>query len=61
MSSKYAMSFSEWLHQPEPDWKYNLERCHPMIFEDLRMSKENLERILEKLDEYEIFNTTSRD
>lgn len=60
-NSNYTMSFYEWLHQPEPDWKHNLDRVHPMLFDDLRMSKESVERILEKLDEYEIFKRVARD
>ena len=49
------MSFYAWLHQPNPVWKDNLDKCHPQIFKELRMSRNEVERILEKLDEYEIF------
>lgn len=48
------MNFSSWLHQPEPEWKVNLERCDPHVFKELKMSKEDVEKILEKLDEYNV-------
>ena len=52
------MSFSSWLHQKPPNWKTNLDQCHPIVFKELKMSKEEVERILEKLDEYEIFKSS---
>ncbi|MGE6488937.1 hypothetical protein [Paenisporosarcina sp. NPDC076898] len=53
----YSMSFAEWLHQPSPNWKINIERCHPSVFKELKMSKEDVEKILEKLEEYHVFDT----
>lgn len=37
-----------------PEWKKNLEVCNDNVFEELKLTKEELEEILEKLDEYEI-------
>lgn len=52
----YSMSFAEWLHQPDPNWKINLECVDPYVFKELRMSKESVEKILAKLEEYHVFN-----
>lgn len=48
------MSFASWLYQPEPEWKEKLEICDPKIFEELELKKEEIERILKKLQEYNI-------
>lgn len=48
------MSFASWLHQPEPEWKGNLEKCDPRIFEELDMKKEDVQAILEKLNEHKV-------
>lgn len=53
------MNFASWLHQPEPDWKINLEKCDPYVFKELKMSKESVEKILEKLEEYKIFQNSN--
>lgn len=54
------MGFAEWLHRPESNWKLNLELCHPNLFRELNMSKEEVEKVLEKLDEYEVLGNTNR-
>lgn len=51
------MNFEQWLNQPEPNWKTNLETCDPNIFNELKISKEKLIKILEKLDEYNVLQT----
>lgn len=50
------MGFAEWLRGDyDPIWKRNLDRCSHLVFEEVGMSQEKLEKILEKLDEWEIF------
>lgn len=51
------MSFYDWLHQPEPNWKTNLQYCNEQLFDEINMSRDKLEKILEKLEEYEIFES----
>ena len=53
------MGFAEWLHNV-PQWKQSLDRCHPNVFEDLKMTQEEVEKILEKLDEHGVFGKPSR-
>ena len=53
---KFNSAFEEWLHQPNPDWKINLEICDENVFRELRMERKRVEEILEKLQEYGIFN-----
>lgn len=48
-------TFYDWLHQPDPIWKQNLEFCDGYLFEEIKMSREELEKVLMKLDEYGIF------
>lgn len=49
--------FAKWLHgYYDPVWKRNLENCDYQLFKELNITKDELEKILEKLDEYEIFN-----
>lgn len=52
-------SFYEWLHQPEPDWKINLENCDPKVFRDLKMDRQQVEEVLEVLHEYGVFEKAS--
>ena len=59
--SGFAMSFYEWLHQPKPNWEINIEEIHPRIFqEELRMSKEDVIKLLTKLEEHEVFREADR-
>lgn len=51
-----TMTFYEWLHQPEPDWKVNLERCDPRVFRELKMERKQVEEILEVLHEFGVFD-----
>lgn len=53
--SKYKTAFANWLQQPEPIWKKNLEVCNDYLYHEIKMSKDELTKLLEKLDEYEIF------
>ncbi len=49
-------AFAEWLHgKHDPVWKRNLDRSNPLLFKEVGMSQEQLEKILEKLDEWDIF------
>lgn len=48
-------TFYEWLHQPEPDWKINLENCDPYVFTKLNMKRERVEEVLEVLHEFGVF------
>lgn len=48
------MSFFDWLHAPEPEWKGKLETCDPKVFEELELDKLKVEGILEKLKEYNV-------
>lgn len=54
------LSYYDWLLLPEPDWKYNLDRCHPSVLRELNMSQEEIEKILIVLDENGIFDEVSR-
>lgn len=48
-------SFYDWLHEPEPDWKVNLEQCDTSVFRVLKMEKRQVEEILEVLHEFGVF------
>lgn len=48
------MNFASWLYSPEPEWKQKLEVCDPRVFEELEMTKEEVEKILEKLKDYNV-------
>lgn len=48
-------AFEKWLYQPDPVWMKNLENCNEDLFSELNMSREQIESLLEKLDEYKIF------
>lgn len=54
------MGFSNWLHRDQPQWKINLESCHPTVFKELKMSREEVEKILEKLDEHQVLGNSYR-
>lgn len=54
-------SFYEWLHQPDPDWKINLENCDPRVFRELKMDRKKVEEILEVLHEFGVFNKINSD
>lgn len=52
---RYKSSFEKWLHQPEPKWKVNIELCNDFLYHEIGMSKDELLKLMEKLEEYEIF------
>lgn len=53
---QFNSAFEEWLLQPQPDWKINLESCDTSLFHELKMDRSQVEEMLEKLHEYGIFN-----
>lgn len=53
--ARYQTAFAKWLHKPEPKWKQNLEVCNDYLFHEIKMSKDEVKLLLEKLEEYEIF------
>ena len=53
--SKNRLSFAKWLHQPQPKWKKNLEVCNDYLFYEIKMNRAELTKLMEKLEEYEIF------
>lgn len=53
--SRDRISFSKWLHESPPKWKKNLEVCNDYLFHEIKMSRKEVEKLLEKLEEYEIF------
>jgi len=52
-------SFYDWLHEPEPDWKVNLENCDTRVFRVLKMERKQVEEILEVLHEFGVFEKTT--
>lgn len=53
---KYLSAFDKWLHRPQPTWKQNLDKCDDKLFTEIELTKEEITTLLEKLDEFEIFN-----
>ena len=51
----FKTAFSKWLNTPEPAWKQNVDLLDDSVFTDIKMSKEELVELLEKLEEYELF------
>lgn len=54
-------SFYEWLHQPQPDWKINLDNCDSKVFSELKMERRQVEEILEVLHEFGVFEKVATD
>jgi len=49
-------SFVEWLSY-HPFWEKKLDQLPNYVFEELGMSKERIEHLFEKLDEYDFFDS----
>lgn len=53
-------SFAEWLFQSEPDWKVNLNNADEYLFKEVKMRRERVEELLERLHEYGIFDKVEK-
>ena len=51
---KFNSAFEEWLFSV-PMWKESLEQIDSTVFDEIKMSQEKIEEVLEKLDEYGFF------
>lgn len=48
---KYFSAFDEWLHS-QPVWKEVLDEIPEYAFNEMKIRRERIEKIFEKLDEY---------
>ena len=55
---RFFSAFDEWLNST-PRWKETLDEIDQSVFSDLKIRKERLEKIFEKLDEYDFFKIYS--
>lgn len=55
---EYSSAFAEWLYSI-PLWKESLDQIDENVFNEMKVRKERVEKILEKLDEYGFFKIYS--